>query len=164
MTILFGNLTTAFTDYGTAQFNGSSAEVLAAARSHLFSEVNKDVGILCGIGAATFVATWIYMFVFIYSGETATRRIREHYLKAILRQNVGFFDNMGPGEVTTRIETDTHLIQEGISDKVAISVQFIAIFFAGSSNSLFFFVFLFVVFTRPCALDSSPLLVPPDSS
>jgi ATP-binding cassette subfamily B (MDR/TAP) protein 1 len=38
---------------------------------------------------------------------------------------------MGPGEVTTRIETDTHLIQEGISDKIAISVQFIAIFFAG---------------------------------
>lgn len=57
--------------------------------------------------------------------------MREKYLKAILRQNIAFFDRLGPGEVTTRIETDTHLIQEGISDKISISVFFIAIFISG---------------------------------
>jgi ATP-binding cassette subfamily B (MDR/TAP) protein 1 len=71
------------------------------------------------------------MFTWIYTGETTTRRVRENYLQAILRQNIAFFDRLGPGEVTTRIETDTHLIQEGISDKIAISVFFIAIFIAG---------------------------------
>lgn len=60
-------------------------------------------------------ATWIY------TGETNTRRIREAYLKAVLRQNVALHDKMGAGEVTTRIETDTHLIQEGISDKISIT-------------------------------------------
>jgi ATP-binding cassette subfamily B (MDR/TAP) protein 1 len=30
---------------------------------------------------------------------------------------------MGAGEVTTRIETDTTLIQEGISDKISITVM-----------------------------------------
>ncbi|GAA6011936.1 hypothetical protein JCM10207_003434 [Rhodosporidiobolus poonsookiae] len=135
MTILFGNLTTAFTDYGTAMYradgSADSTAALSAARNHLFSEVNKDVLVLVYIGIGTFFATWVYMATWIYTGECATRRIREAYLKAALRQNVAFFDKLGPGELTTRIETDTHLIQEGISDKIAISVQFISIFIAG---------------------------------
>lgn len=77
------------------------------------------------------------MYTWITSGESTTRRIREKYLQAVLRQNVAFHDRIGPGAITTRIETDTHLIQEGISDKVVISVQFLAIFvvsaFAGAS-------------------------------
>ncbi|GJN89308.1 hypothetical protein Rhopal_002288-T1 [Rhodotorula paludigena] len=132
MTILFGNLTTAFTDYGTARLSGTaSPEQIAAARDRLFAEVDKDVLILVYIGIGTFVATWIYMYTWITSGESTTRRIREKYLQAVLRQNVAFHDRIGPGAITTRIETDTHLIQEGISDKVVISVQFLAIFVAG---------------------------------
>ncbi|BGP16128.1 hypothetical protein JCM10213v2_004122 [Rhodosporidiobolus nylandii] len=131
MTILFGNLTTSFTDYGFIVVHGGSADQLQAAKDRLFHEVNKDVLVLVYIGIGTLVATWVYMFTWIYSGETATRRIRERYLKAIMRQNIAYFDKLGPGEITTRIETDTHLIQEGISDKIAISVQFIAIFIAG---------------------------------
>ena len=37
------------------------------------------------------------------------KRIRERYLKAILRQDIAFFDKVGPGEVTTRIQTDTRM-------------------------------------------------------
>ena len=58
------------------------------------------------------------MFTWIYSGETTTRRIRERYLRAVMRQNIAYFDRVGAGAITTRIETDTHLIQEGISEKV----------------------------------------------
>ncbi|GAA5912585.1 hypothetical protein JCM5296_000742 [Sporobolomyces johnsonii] len=132
MTIAFGNLTTAFTQYATiTQVASSSSEAIAAARSHLYSEVNKDVLILVYIGIGSFVATFIYMGTWVYTGETTTRRIREKYLRAVLRQNVAFFDKMGPGEITTRIETDTHLIQEGISDKVPMSFFFLGTFFTG---------------------------------
>ncbi|CEQ39138.1 SPOSA6832_00638 [Sporobolomyces salmonicolor] len=132
MTIAFGNLTTAFTQYATiSQVASSSPEAIAAARSHLYSEVNKDVLILVYIGIGSFVATFIYMGTWVYTGETTTRRIREKYLRAVLRQNVAFFDKMGPGEITTRIETDTHLIQEGISDKVPMSLFFLGAFFTG---------------------------------
>lgn len=55
MTILFGNLTTAFTDFGMNPGDPN-------ARSNLFDTVNKDVLILVYIGIASFVATWIYMF------------------------------------------------------------------------------------------------------
>lgn len=54
MTILFGNLTTAFTDYGTARLSGTaSPEQIAAARDRLFAEVDKDVLILVYIGIGT---------------------------------------------------------------------------------------------------------------
>ena len=43
----------------------------------------------------------------MYTGEIGTKRLREKYLQAILRQDIAFFDNVGAGEVATRIQTDT---------------------------------------------------------
>jgi ATP-binding cassette subfamily B (MDR/TAP) protein 1 len=51
------------------------------------------------------------MVCFSYTGERMTQYIRESYLRAILRQNIGYFDNIGAGEVTTRITADISLIQ-----------------------------------------------------
>jgi ATP-binding cassette subfamily B (MDR/TAP) protein 1 len=42
-----------------------------------------------------------------YTGEINAKRLRERYLQAVLRQNISFFDNVGAGEVATRIQTDT---------------------------------------------------------
>ena len=53
------------------------------------------------------VATYFYMVVWVYTGEVNAKRIRESYLRAILRQDIAFFDNVGAGEIATRIQTDT---------------------------------------------------------
>ncbi|GBC34824.2 ABC multidrug transporter Mdr1 [Rhizophagus irregularis DAOM 181602=DAOM 197198] len=45
-----------------------------------------------------------------------------------LDKNVAYFDKLGAGEVTTRITSDTHLIQDGISEKVAMSISYAAQF------------------------------------
>lgn len=47
------------------------------------------------------------MYIWVYTGEVNAKRIRERYLEAVLRQDIAFFDNVGPGEVATRIQTDT---------------------------------------------------------
>ena len=47
------------------------------------------------------------MIVWAYTSEKTAKRIRELYLRAILRQDIAFFDKVGAGEVTTRIQTDT---------------------------------------------------------
>lgn len=67
---------------------------------------------------------------FIYTGEQITQKIRKRYLEAILRQNVGFFDKLGAGEITTRITADTNLIQDGISEKVGLTLSGVATFLA----------------------------------
>ncbi len=66
-----------------------------------------------------FVVTYAYMYIWVYTGEVISKRIRERYLKAVMRQDIAFFDQLGAGEVATRIQTDTHLVQQGISEKVA---------------------------------------------
>jgi ATP-binding cassette subfamily B (MDR/TAP) protein 1 len=47
------------------------------------------------------------MWTWTYTGEANAKRIREKYLQAILRQEIAYFDKVGAGEVTTRIQTDT---------------------------------------------------------
>lgn len=42
------------------------------------------------------------------------------YLRAVLRQNIGFFDYVGAGEISNRLSHDVDLIQDGISDKVVL--------------------------------------------
>ncbi|KIM74275.1 hypothetical protein PILCRDRAFT_828358 [Piloderma croceum F 1598] len=71
------------------------------------------------------------MYIWVHTGEVTTKRLREHYLRAILRQDIAFFDNVGAGEVATRIQTDTHLVQQGTSEKMAMCGNYISAFFTG---------------------------------
>lgn len=80
------------------------------------------------LGIAEFVTVYISTVGFIYTGEHVTQKIREHYLEAILRQNMAYFDKLGAGEVTTRITADTNLIQDGVSEKVGLTLTAIATF------------------------------------
>ena len=57
-----------------------------------------------------------------------TQKIREHYLAAIMRQNIAFFDKLGAGEITTRITSDTNLVQDGISQKIGLTLTAFATF------------------------------------
>jgi len=54
-----------------------------------------------------FVCTFVYMYIWVYTAEVNAKRIREKYLRAVLRQDIAFFDKVGAGEVATRIQTDT---------------------------------------------------------
>ena len=83
------------------------------------------------LGIAEFVTVYIGTVGFIYAGEHVTQKIREHYLEAILRQNMAYFDRLGAGEVTTRITADTNLVQDGISEKVSLTLTMIATFITG---------------------------------
>jgi ATP-binding cassette subfamily B (MDR/TAP) protein 1 len=65
---------------------------------------------------------------FIYTGEHISGKIRGHYLEACMRQNIGFFDKIGSGEITTRITADTNLVQDGISEKVGLTLTALATF------------------------------------
>jgi ATP-binding cassette subfamily B (MDR/TAP) protein 1 len=65
---------------------------------------------------------------FIYTGEHISQKIREQYLSAILRQNIAFFDELGAGEITTRITADTNLIQDGISEKIGLTITALSTF------------------------------------
>jgi ATP-binding cassette, subfamily B (MDR/TAP), member 1 len=53
------------------------------------------------------------------TGERQAGRVRALYLKAVLRQDIAYFDKeMTTGKVTGRISADTVLIQDAIGEKV----------------------------------------------
>lgn len=120
MTIIFGNLQGTFQDY----FNGKGNY------DDFVSEINHLVLYFVYLAVGEWITTYISTVGFIYTGEHISAKIREHYLESCMRQNIGFFDKLGAGEVTTRITADTNLIQEGISEKVAMTISAIATFVA----------------------------------
>jgi ATP-binding cassette subfamily B (MDR/TAP) protein 1 len=76
------------------------------------------------------VANYIATVGFIYTGEHITQKLREQYLVAVLKQNIAFFDKFGAGEITTRITGDMSAIQDGISEKIGLTLTGVAMFFA----------------------------------
>lgn len=54
------------------------------------------------------------MAIAVYTSLAATHRIRQEYLLAVMRQDIAWFDTVGAGEVSTRITSDTLLIQDAI--------------------------------------------------
>ena len=80
------------------------------------------------LAVGEFFTIYICTVGFIYTGEHIAGKIREQYLAAILRQNIAFFDKLGAGEITTRITADTNLVQDGISEKIALTLTAISTF------------------------------------
>ncbi|KAK9461529.1 P-loop containing nucleoside triphosphate hydrolase protein [Lipomyces oligophaga] len=91
--------------------------------------VNYYVLYFVYLAIADVVLSYIMMSIFIDRGEILSSRIRENYLKSTLKQNIAYFDRLGSGEVTTRISSDTLLIQDAISEKVGFIVSNVSTFF-----------------------------------
>ncbi len=57
--------------------------------------------------------------------------IRQRYVKAILRQDIGWHDKAEEGSLTTRIALDTQLVQDGMGEKLGIAITAMSGFIAG---------------------------------
>ncbi|KZP07068.1 hypothetical protein FIBSPDRAFT_804345, partial [Athelia psychrophila] len=136
MSLIFGNLTQQFVVFGETLALAQSGDAAAAARlpavvTAFRTGAAQDASYLVYIGVGMFACTFIYMYTWVCTSEVGSKRLREAYLRAVLRQDVSFLDGVGAGEVATRIMTDTHLVQQGTSEKVALSVSFLAAFATG---------------------------------
>ncbi|EJT82036.1 hypothetical protein GGTG_02010 [Gaeumannomyces tritici R3-111a-1] len=131
MTVIFGNLAGVFQDYFLRRITYDD----------FMGTMTQLVLYFVYLAIAEFVTTYIFTVGFIYTGENISAKIRAHYLESCMRQNIGFFDKLGAGEVTTRITADTNMVQEGISEKVGLTVAAIATFVTA-------FIIAFVVYWR----------------
>ncbi|EPB81738.1 hypothetical protein HMPREF1544_11524 [Mucor circinelloides 1006PhL] len=83
------------------------------------------------MGTGVLVGAYITNCFWVLTGENQVRRIRSLYVHAILRQEMGWFDKAEEGSLTTRLATDTQLIQDGISEKFGLLVMCIGQFVTG---------------------------------
>ncbi|XP_045813308.1 ABC transporter B family member 21-like isoform X1 [Trifolium pratense] len=88
---------------------------------HQVSKVSLKFAIL---GACAFIAVFLQVSCWMVTGERQAARIRALYLKAVLRQDISFFDKeTNSGEVVGRMSGDTVFIQEAMGEKVGKFIQ-----------------------------------------
>ncbi|KAL2911614.1 hypothetical protein HK105_208915 [Polyrhizophydium stewartii] len=125
-TVIFGDLVDTFGRWTLQTYPGQFVTA-----DQLADQVASKVIYFVYLAIVTLVATYIYMSSFVYTSERQTHVVREQYLRAVIRQNIGWFDHIGAGEVATRITTDTLLIQDGIGEKVPLAFNQVATFISG---------------------------------
>ena len=66
-----------------------------------------------GIGVVAFLSNWTYSIMFATSGENMTKRIRSKCFKAMLSQDLAWFDKdeNNVGTLTTRLATEAAYVQ-----------------------------------------------------
>jgi ABC transporter fused permease/ATP-binding protein len=69
------------------------------------------------------VAIALRFILFNTVGERAVTRLRQTLYRAILDQEVGFFDSRRTGELTSRLATDTFLVQNAVSADISASLR-----------------------------------------
>nr|GMD08275.1 ABC transporter B family member 9-like [Ipomoea batatas] len=117
MTVIFGDLINSF---GT---------VASPHLVHVISGLSLNF-VYLAIGSG--IASFLQMSCWVVTGERQAARIRGMYLKAILRQDITFFDTeTTAGEVIGRMSGDTILIQEAMGEKVGKFIQFMSTFIGG---------------------------------
>lgn len=118
MTVLFGNLIDAF---------GGALSIHQVVNR--VSMVSLD---FIYLAFASAVASFVQVTCWMITGERQAARIRNLYLKTILRQEIAFFDKYtSTGEVVGRMSGDTVLIQDAMGEKVGKFIQLVVTFFGG---------------------------------
>ncbi|XP_051121081.1 ABC transporter B family member 15-like [Andrographis paniculata] len=107
---------------------GNSQISLAENFSHT---INKNALNLCYIACSQCVACFLEGYCFTRTAERQASRLRTRYLKAVMRQDVGYFDLhvTSTAEVIESVSTDSVVIQETISEKVPVFVMNLSTFF-----------------------------------
>ncbi|URD76940.1 ABC transporter B family member [Musa troglodytarum] len=116
MTVLFGDLIQSF---------GGASDVHDVLRR--VSKVALEF-IYLAVGAG--VVSFLQVACWMATGERQSARIRNLYLKTILRQEIAFFDKeTKTGEVVERMSGDTVFIQDAMGEKVGKFIQLTSTFF-----------------------------------
>ncbi|KAH7851379.1 hypothetical protein Vadar_010696 [Vaccinium darrowii] len=82
--------------------------------------INKNAEVLCFLAIMQGVACFLEGYCWTRTGARQASRMRSRYLKAVLRQDVGYFDLhvTSTAEVITSVSSDTLVIQDVISEKL----------------------------------------------
>ena len=67
------------------------------------SDINRFIYIFLGIAGGAFLAGWVQVWLFQMTAERQVRRIRLSYYRAILRQDISWFDVNSSGELSNRL-------------------------------------------------------------
>ncbi|KAJ0735326.1 putative ABC-type xenobiotic transporter [Helianthus annuus] len=93
-------------------------------------KINKNAVYLCYLSIAKWVACFLEGYCWSRTSERQASRLRLTYLKAVLRQEVAYFDlnATSTADIVASVSSDSLIIQDFISEKVPMLVMNVATF------------------------------------
>jgi len=96
-----------------------------------FSDRIKGIALaFVGVAAINVVSGIMQIACWTHTGERQSQKFRERYVKAILSQEIGWFDTIGAAELSTKVADLTGKVQDGMTRKVGDLIQYFGQFCA----------------------------------
>jgi len=105
--LVFGQLTNSLSPPAPGETNPS-----------ILSQAGTYCAYFIYIGLGTFFCNGLSMTIFLFVSERISGRIRKAYFDALLKQEIGWFDQINPNELASKVLLETLTIQQGIGDKI----------------------------------------------
>ncbi|XP_075968054.1 bile salt export pump [Anarhichas minor] len=120
-----------------AAFNGSVNPIYAILFSQILGtfaisdlneqtkQINEMCILFCIVAVISFFSQFLQGYAFAKSGELLTRRLRKLGFQAMLRQEIGWFDDPknSPGALTTRLATDASMVKGATGSQIGMIVS-----------------------------------------
>jgi ATP-binding cassette subfamily B (MDR/TAP) protein 1 len=104
MTVVFGDITQVFYVFVSYLYSGSP--VPSSAETNFNNDILYCVYGFCLIGACSFFMSFLATSLWMWSGERQSRKLRKAYLRALLSQELGWYDQQKTGELSSRISAN----------------------------------------------------------
>ncbi|XP_077927076.1 bile salt export pump isoform X3 [Halichoerus grypus] len=89
------------------------------------SQINGVCLLFVAVGCVSFCTQFLQGYAFAKSGELLTKRLRKFGFRAMLGQDIGWFDDLrnSPGALTTRLATDASQVQGATGSQIGMMVS-----------------------------------------
>ncbi|KAK0413800.1 hypothetical protein QR680_007001 [Steinernema hermaphroditum] len=143
LSMVLGGMTTVFlraqnSEFVTGSNVSSDASVLPISQDDFYSSVRLYCLYYLFLGVLMFASSYIQIACWESVAERLVHRIRQRYLRAILRQQIAWFDLQQTGNLTSKLSDDLERVREGYGDKLALFLQMMSAFIAGFGVGFFY--------------------------
>jgi len=110
-------------DYNNYSFDANQNSFEFKTMDAIFDEIYKFILILAIVGIVSFIASFFYYAFLNITALSQTTKIRSLVFNSLLKQEIAWHEKTSPGELSSRIISDTIIIEEGLGQKLGILVQ-----------------------------------------
>lgn len=89
------------------------------------NEMNKYIGYMFIVFLLGSLAGAVRSWIFELAGQRVVARLRQNVFKAIIKQDVKFFDENRTGELTSRISSDTQVLQSAVTSNLSMLSRYL---------------------------------------
>ncbi|XP_027102097.2 ABC transporter B family member 15-like [Coffea arabica] len=114
----------------TSELMNNIGDAASSVTKDFRHSINKNALILCYMAAGQWISCFIEGYCWTRTAERQASTLRARYLKAVLRQEIGYFDLhvASTAEVIASVSSDSLVIQDVISEKVPVSLMNLSTF------------------------------------